>query len=93
MAATFNMIEDHELNGMKVQSFRVTADAATAVYTFPHAAAGAGPPILLGITNPVKSTGTAAQLTAIYVEATGVMTIGGLTANDVIEFSVMMGKA
>lgn len=93
MAATFNVIADYELGGMKCQHFRVTADAATAVYTFPHAAAGAGPPKVLGVTNPVKSTGAAAQLTAIYVEATGVFTIGSLTAGDVIEYTVFFGAA
>lgn len=93
MAATFNVIADYEMGGMKCQYFRVTADAATAVYTFPHVAAGAGPPKILGVTCPVKSTGSAAALTAVYVESTGVFTIGGLTNLDVIEFTVFFGSA
>jgi hypothetical protein len=93
MAATFDVIVDYEMGGMKVLHLRCTADAATAVYTFPHGAAGAGKPKVLGITNPVKSTGTAAQLTAQYSEAAGNLTIGSLTAADVIEFCVFMGSA
>ena len=89
MAATFVQLGHWELNGMFVQAMKATADAATAVYTFPDANAGKGPRKLLGITNPVKTTGTAAQLNAIYAEATGVLTIGGLTAADVIYFNVM----
>lgn len=89
MAATFVQLGTHDVGGMTVQAIKATADAATAVYTFPDANAGKGPPKVLGVTNPVKTTGSAAQLNATYVEATGVLTIGGLTATDVIYFNVM----
>ena len=89
MAATFVDLGSHDAGGMVIHSYQATADAATAVLTFSDVQAGKGPRKLLGITNPVKTTGTAAQLNATYVEATGVLTIGGLTANDVIRFSVM----
>lgn len=90
MAATFNKIQRHDLGGMDAVYMNVTADAATAVYTFSEAAAGAGPPKLVGLTVPVKTTGAASAITATYVEATGVLTIGGLTATDVIEFTVFL---
>lgn len=89
MAATFVELGSHEIGGMKIKHLKATADAATAVYTFSDAAGGKGPPKVLGVTSPFKTTGSAAQLNATYVEATGVLTIGGLTNLDVIYFSVM----
>lgn len=93
MAASWDIIESYELGGMHCLFLRATADAATAVYTFPHAAAGSKPPKVLGITNPVKTTGTASQITAVYSESAGNLTIGALTAADVIEFTVFTGSA
>lgn len=93
MAATFNVIADYEMGGMRCLHLRATADAANAVYTFPHVAAGAGAPKVLGVTCPVKSTGSAAALTALYSESTGNLTIGGLTGTDVIEYVVFLGTA
>ena len=83
MAATFVELGSHSAGGMKFHHIKVTADAATAVYTFPEAAAGAGPPILLGLSFPFKTTGSASAMAAVYVEATGVLTMSGLTSADV----------
>lgn len=89
MAATFVELGSHAAGGMKFHHIKATADAATAVYTFPEAAAGAGPPILLGLSFPFKTTGTASAITAVYVEATGVLTIAGLSSSDVIYFTAI----
>lgn len=68
---------------MKFHHVKATADAATAAYTVP------GKPILLGFTQPFKTTGTASALNAVYVESTGVLTISGLTSTDVIYFTLI----
>jgi len=89
LAATFVQLGTHEAGGLKFQHIKATADAATAVLTLPEANAGAGPPKILGLSFPFKTTGSASAITAIYVEATGVLTIAGLTSTDVIYFTLM----
>lgn len=83
MAATFVDLGSHVAGGLKFHHIKATADAATAVYTF------AGKPTLLGLSFPFKTTGSASAITAVYVESTGVLTIAGLTAADVIYFTAM----
>lgn len=83
MAATFVDLGSHEAGGLKFRHIKATADAATAVYTF------VGKPTLLGLSFPFKTTGTASAITATYAEATGVLTISGLTNLDVIYFTAM----
>lgn len=92
MAASWDIITSYELGGMQCLFLRATADAISAVYTFPHAAIGSKPPKVLGITNPVKTTGTASQVTAVYNESTGALSIAGISASDVIEFTVFTGS-
>jgi hypothetical protein len=89
LAATIVDLGSHSIGGLSFQHYKITADAATAVLTFPDAAAGAGPRKILGLSFPFKTTGTASAITAVYVEATGVLTIAGLTGTDVIYVTVM----
>lgn len=83
MAATFVELGTHSSGGITFRHVKATADAATAVYTVP------GLPILKGLSQPFKTTGTASAIDAVYVESTGVLTISGLTSTDVIYFTVM----
>lgn len=89
MAATFVELGQHSIGGLRFHHIKITADAATAVYTLTHAAAGQGPPKILGLSFPFKTTGTASAITAVYVEATGVLTIAGLTTADVLYVTMM----
>lgn len=83
MAATFVELGTHVAGGLTIHHVKATADAATAVYTLP------GIRKLLGLSFPFKTTGTASAMTATYAEATGILTISGLTATDVIYFTLM----
>jgi hypothetical protein len=44
---------------------------------------------LLGLSFPFKTTGSASAITAVFAEATGVLTIAGLTSSDVIRFTMI----
>lgn len=87
MAATFVELGKHNAGGLTLHHIKVTADAATAVYTIPST--GTSIPILKGLSFPFKTTGTASAITAVYVEATGVLTIAGLTSTDVLYVTLM----
>jgi hypothetical protein len=76
---------EHSAGGLRFRHIKATADAATAVYTLP----GLYP--IRGLSQPFKTTGTASAINAVYVEATGVLTISGLTSTDVIYFTIMYG--
>jgi hypothetical protein len=87
LAATFVELGKHSSGGLNFHHIKVTADAATAVYTLPST--GTTIPKLLGLSFPFKTTGSASAITAVYVEATGVLTIAGLTNADVLYVTMM----
>ena len=91
MAATIVDLGSHNAGGLILHHFKVTADAATAVLTFVDVAVGAGPRKLSGLSFPFKTTGSASALTAVYNEATGALTVAGLTAADVFYITAMYG--
>lgn len=87
MAATFVEMGKDVDGGLTFHHVKATADAATAVYTLQQT----GVPIsrLLGVTFPFKTVGTASAITQTFVESTGVLTIAGLSASDVIYFTLI----
>ena len=85
MATTINEQQKYGLGQTTVNHFKATAGAAdvTIVLNLPVGTK------VLGILAPVKTTGTQAGVGAAYVESTGVLTIGPVANNDVIEVGVI----
>jgi len=81
MATTLNSQSSHNAGGLKFHHIKMTAGAADTTVTYTYAAPF---PILLGVSCPVKTTGTQGGVGAAYVESTGVLTIGPLANNDVV---------
>lgn len=83
MAATIVDLGSHAVGGAHARHFKVTADAATAVLTLGDS------PRILGMTFPFKTTGSVSALTTTVAEATGAITVSGLTSTDVFYVTVI----
>lgn len=85
MATTINEVTSHSDGGLTYLHVKLTVGAAdtTATYTI------AGAPQIEALTQPFKTTGTTADVLAVYDAATGVITFSALANNDVFRFTVI----
>lgn len=84
MATTINEVTSHAAGGVNFLHLKLTAGGADTSVTYTLV----DKPLLLGVTLPVKTTGTAGAVNLTYVQSTGVLT-ASCAANDVVRITVM----
>lgn len=84
MATTVNEVTSHSAGGINYLHLKLTAGGADSSVTYTIA----DKPTLLGVTLPVKTTGSAGAVNLTYAQATGVLT-ASCSANDVVRLTVM----
>lgn len=84
MATTISECTTHSAGGITFLHLKLTVGAAdtTAAYTI------SGAPVLKFMSQPFKTTGSTADILAVYNQSTGAITFSGLSNNDVMRVTV-----